>query len=100
RLNVVRLRGVEGTEQGIEIDIRDSIAGAHSLNGVEAPVNAEEDAASGAFRGCLAEARVVPRLDVPNKVHDEVRYLLVNVARHAVQFIGDEVEGDLHVDVI
>src|SRR5216683_994056 len=98
--DMLRHAAVLREQFGVEVDVGDAVARADSLDRVETPVDAEENAASGDLRGRLAEAVVVPRADLADMVQDEGRDQLMNVARQAVELVGDEIEGDTEVDVV
>src|SRR5262249_21905817 len=82
--DVGRAIAVLRAQFGIEGDVGDAVARTDPIDGVKAPVNAEENAARSIFRSCLAKAGVVPRLNLPDVVQDEGRDRLMDVARYAV----------------
>src|SRR5262249_17806925 len=69
--DVGRAVPVVRAQLGVEADVGEAVARADPLDRVEAPVDAEEDAAGGVRRGRLAEAFVVPRQQLADVVQDE-----------------------------
>src|SRR5579871_5787009 len=97
---MLRAAAVRRAQFGIEVDVGDAVARTDSLGRVETPVDAVKNPARGNLRSRLAEAVVVARADLANMVQDEGRDHFMNVARQAVELVGDEIEGDTEVDIV
>src|SRR5260370_9912892 len=66
--DMLRGAAVFRAQLGVEVDVGDAVARTDSLDRVETPMDAEENAASGVLRGSLAEAGGVPVVDPSDRV--------------------------------
>src|SRR5260370_18233091 len=79
--DMLRHAAVLREQFGVEVDVGDAVARADSLDRVETPVDAEENAASGNLRARPAEALVVPRAHLTDIAQAARREPLKNLHR-------------------
>src|SRR5436189_6478489 len=84
----------------IECVVSDLVSRANAFGRIKSPVNSQENSTGRIFRRRLAEALIMPRQNLPHVIEDHVGYRIVNVARYAIELVGDEIAGNRKVHVV